>query len=135
VLIGGGGLKRTPALAARYADEFNLPFSSVEVTAAAFGRVRDACAAAGRTESSITLSAAQVVCCGRTPDELKRRAAAIGRDVDGLREHGLAGTPEEIGDKIAEFAGIGVVRMYLQVLDLDDVGHLELLAELIPAVG
>jgi alkanesulfonate monooxygenase SsuD/methylene tetrahydromethanopterin reductase-like flavin-dependent oxidoreductase (luciferase family) len=75
-----------------------------------------------------------VVCCGRTADELKRRAAAIGREPDELREHGLAGTPEEIAGKIAEFAGVGAARMYLQVLDLHDLDHLELLAELIPAV-
>jgi F420-dependent oxidoreductase-like protein len=134
VLIGGGGAKRTPALAAQYANEFNLPFSSTAVTAEAFDRVRAACAAAGRDEASLTYSAAQVVCCGRTADELKRRAAAIGREVDELREHGLAGTPEEIAAKIAEFAGIGAGRMYLQVLDLHDLDHLELLAELIPAV-
>ncbi|MGH3304572.1 MAG: LLM class F420-dependent oxidoreductase [Streptosporangiaceae bacterium] len=134
VLIGGAGAKRTPALAARYADEFNLPFASTGATAAAFDRVRAACAAAGRDAASMTYSTAQVVCCGRTPDELKRRAAAIGREADELREHGLAGTPAEIADKIGEFAGVGAARMYLQVLDLADLDHLELLAELIPVV-
>jgi F420-dependent oxidoreductase-like protein len=134
VLIGGYGARRTPALAARYADEFNLGFASVSVTGTAFDRVRAACAAAGRDEASMAYSAAQVVCCGRTADELKRRAAAIGRDLDELREHGLAGTPEEIAGKIAGFAGLGAKRLYLQVLDLHDLDHLALLAELIPAV-
>jgi alkanesulfonate monooxygenase SsuD/methylene tetrahydromethanopterin reductase-like flavin-dependent oxidoreductase (luciferase family) len=134
VLIGGGGPKRTPALAARYANEFNVPFSSIEDTSAAFGRVRDACATAGRDAGSMTYSAAQVVCCGRTPDELSRRAAAIGREVDELRANGLAGTPDEIAAKIAQFAEIGATRIYLQVLDLTDLDHLELLAELIPVV-
>jgi F420-dependent oxidoreductase-like protein len=135
VLIGGAGQHRTPALAARYADEFNLPFASTAASAAAFDRVRAACTAAGRDEASMTYSVAQVVCCGRTPDELKRRAAAIGREVDELREHGLTGTVEEIAARIAEFAAIGASRVYLQVLDLSDLDHLELLAELIPAVG
>lgn len=135
VLIGGAGQHRTPALAARYAAEFNLPFASTAATAAAFDRVRAACTAAGRDEASMTYSAAQVVCCGRTPDELKRRAAAIGRDVGELREHGLTGTVPEIAARIAEFAAIGASRMYLQVLDLSDTDHLELLAELIPAVA
>jgi F420-dependent oxidoreductase-like protein len=135
VIVGGGGPKRTPMLAARYADEFNLAFRSLDHTAAAYGRVRDACAAAGRDEASMIYSAAQVVCCGRTAGELSKRAAAIGREPDELRKHGLAGTPEEIADKIAEFAGIGATRMYLQVLDLDDLDHLELLSELIPAVA
>jgi F420-dependent oxidoreductase-like protein len=134
VLIGGGGPKRTPRLAARYADEFNLPFGSVADTSAAFERVREACVAAGRDAGSMTYSAAQVVCCGRTEAEVSKRAAAIGREAAELREHGLAGSPDEIAAKIAEFAGVGATRMYLQVLDLEDHDHLELLAELIPAV-
>jgi F420-dependent oxidoreductase-like protein len=133
VLIGGTGPKRTPKLAARYADEYNVPFSSVDDTAAAFRRVKEACATAGRADESMVYSAAQVVCCGRTPDELAKRAAAIGREVDDLRVNGLAGTPAEVGDRIAEFAGIGATTMYLQVLDLDDLEHLELLAKLVPA--
>jgi F420-dependent oxidoreductase-like protein len=135
VLIGGGGQKRTPQLAARYADEFNLAFASLESTDAAFGRVRDACTAAGRDPAGLVYSTAQVVCCGRTDAEIARRAAAIGREPAELRENGLAGTPAEIADRIAEFAGIGASRVYLQVLDLSDLDHLELLAELIPAVA
>jgi F420-dependent oxidoreductase-like protein len=134
VLIGGTGKKQTPSLAARYANEFNVPFNTLDATTAAFDRVREACAAAGRAEDSMIYSVAHVVCCGRTPDEVAKRAAAIGREVDELRLHGLTGTPEEVGDRIAEFAGIGASTVYLQVLDLDDLDHLELLAELIPAV-
>jgi F420-dependent oxidoreductase-like protein len=135
VIIGGGGPTRTPKLAAHFADEFNLPFSSVDDTAAAFDRVRHACEAVGRDETTMRFSAAQTVACGRTADDLSRRAAAIGQDPDHLRKYGLAGTPEEIAAKIATFAGIGATRMYLQILDLSDIGHLELLSELIPAVA
>jgi F420-dependent oxidoreductase-like protein len=134
VLVGGDGPKRTPRLAARYADEFNLPFGSVADTSAAFDRVREACVEAGRDSASLTYSAAQVVCCGRTEAELSKRAAAIGREPGELREHGLAGSPDDIAAKIAEFASAGATRMYLQVLDLADLDHLDLLAELIPAV-
>jgi F420-dependent oxidoreductase-like protein len=130
VLIGGAGPKRTPRLAARYADEFNVPFAGTDDTAAAYGRVRDACAAAGRDVSSMIFSAAQVVCCGRDDAELARRAEAIGRAPDELRAHGLAGTPAEIAEKIGQYAAIGAQTMYLQVLDLSDLDHLELLAEL-----
>ena len=135
VLIGGGGRKRTPQLAARYADEFNVPFSDLQSSEEAIARVRQACRDAGRDPQTMTCSVAQVVCCGRTNADLARRAAAIGRELDELRKNGLAGTPAEIGDRIAEFAGIGVSTVYLQVLDLADLEHLELLAELIPAVA
>jgi len=76
-------------------------------------------------------SAAQVVCCGRDDAEVARRAAAIGREPDELRAQGLAGSVAEISDKIGQFADAGAATMYLQVLDLSDLDHLELLAELI----
>ncbi|GAB3211858.1 LLM class F420-dependent oxidoreductase [Marinactinospora thermotolerans] len=127
VLIGGTGLKRTPRLAATHADEYNVPFNSVDDTSAAFERTRAAVRAAGRT-APMVYSAAQVVCCGRTEAEVARRAAAIGRDVDELRRNGLTGSPAEIVEKIGRFAEIGAERMYLQVLDLSDLDHLELIA-------
>ncbi|WP_091638530.1 LLM class F420-dependent oxidoreductase [Micromonospora pallida] len=128
VLIGGMGAKRTPRLAARYADEFNLPFVSVDDTAAQFGRVRAACAAIGRDPAELRWSNALVLCCGRTDAEVRRRADAIGRDADELRENGLAGSPAEIVDKIGRYAGVGAQRIYLQVLDLADLDHLDLVA-------
>jgi alkanesulfonate monooxygenase SsuD/methylene tetrahydromethanopterin reductase-like flavin-dependent oxidoreductase (luciferase family) len=135
VIIGGTGRRRTPALAARYADEFNAAFQSAAESEAMFGRIREACTQAGRPASSIAFSAAQVVCCGRDSAELARRAAEIGRDVAELRVNGLAGTPSEIVDKIGAYASAGATTVYLQVLDLSDIGHLELLAsEVLPQV-
>ncbi len=135
VIIGGTGAQRTPRLAATFADEYNVPFGSLDDTAAAFGRVREACAAAGRHETSMIYSAAQVVCCGRTQAELDRRATAIGRKADDLKASGLAGTPDEVAEKIGKFAELGAEHIYLQVLDLQDLDHLELLAaEVLPRV-
>jgi F420-dependent oxidoreductase-like protein len=128
VIIGGGGPRRTPALAARYADEFNAPFSSPADAEAGFGRVRDACTEAGRDPASVVFSAAQVVCCGSGEAELARRAAALGRELPELRENGLAGSPSEIVDKIGAFAEAGATTVYLQILDLADLDHLDLLA-------
>ncbi len=128
IIIGGGGPRRTPALAARYADEFNAAFVSPRDSAARYARIRQACQEAGRDPSSMRFSAAQIVCCGKDEPELRRRSAAIGRDLPELRRNGLAGTPEEVAGKIGEFAAAGASTLYLQVLDLEDLGHLELLA-------
>ena len=128
VIIGGLGPKRTPRLAATYADEYNVAFASADDTGAAFGRVRTACAAAGRHETSMIYSAAQVVCCGKDDASFRRRAAAIGRDPEELRSSGLAGSPAEVADKIGAFASAGASTVYLQVLDLSDLEHLELIA-------
>ena len=135
VIIGGGGPRRTPALAARYADDFNAAFRPVEDTAAAFERVRGACSEAGRDPASMTFSAAQLVCCGKDEAELARRAAAIGRDLKELRSTSLVGTPAEIVDKIGAYGEAGATTVYLQILDLADLDHLDLLAsEVLPQV-
>jgi alkanesulfonate monooxygenase SsuD/methylene tetrahydromethanopterin reductase-like flavin-dependent oxidoreductase (luciferase family) len=68
------------------------------------------------------------VCCGKDEAEFRRRAAAIGWEPEDLRRRALGGTPGEIAAKIAEYAEIGAERIYLQVLDLSDLDHLELLA-------
>lgn len=136
ILIGGNGRTRTPALAARYANEFNLPFGSLEATATQFNRVRQACVAIDRDPDELYYSNALVLCCGRNEAEVARRAAAIGRDVDELRENGLTGTPSELVDKIGRYGEIGSTRIYLQTLDLDDLDHLELVAsEVMPQLG
>jgi F420-dependent oxidoreductase-like protein len=128
VLIGGAGPRRTPRLAARFADEFNAGFRSVADSAAGFARVREACEAAGRLPATMTFSVAQTVCCGKDEAEFRRRAAVIGREPAEIRQHGLAGTPGEVAAKIGEFAEIGAERVYLQVLDLSDLDHLALIA-------
>ncbi|WP_446222598.1 LLM class F420-dependent oxidoreductase [Nocardia sp. IBHARD005] len=127
VIIGGNGKVRTPRLAARYATEFNMPFASIADSAAQFDRVRAAVRTAGRTDE-LVYSNALVACVGRTDAEVARRAAAIGREVDELKTNGLAGSPAEVVDKIARYRAIGAGRIYLQILDLADLDHLELIA-------
>lgn len=129
VIVGGKGRRRTPALAARFADEFNVPFVSAEETRTLFGRVREACEKAERDPATLVWSNALVVCAGADEAQVARRAASIGREVGELRENGLAGTPAEIIDRIGEFADAGTERIYLQVLDLADLDHLALVAE------
>ncbi|MGF1662502.1 MAG: LLM class F420-dependent oxidoreductase [Kineosporiaceae bacterium] len=129
VIVGGGGGRRTPALAARFATEFNMPFASADATAEQFGRVRAACEAAGRDPGTMTLSVALVVCVGEDEAAVARRAAAIGREPAELRENGVAGTPAEAVETVRRFADAGAERIYLQVLDLSDLDHLRLVAD------
>ncbi|MFC9813270.1 LLM class F420-dependent oxidoreductase [Streptomyces virginiae] len=128
VLVGGHGAKRTPRLAARYADEFNMPFASIADSARQFGRVREAAERAGRGPDDLVYSNALVVCVGKDDAEVARRAAAIGRDVDELKANGLAGSPAEVVEKIGAYGATGSSRVYLQLLDLDDLDHLELIS-------
>jgi F420-dependent oxidoreductase-like protein len=128
VLVGGLGKRRTPQLAARFADEFNLPFVDEDTTRTQFARVREACERAGRDPGTMTWSNALVVCVGADEAEVERRARAIGRDPADLRAHGIAGTPDEAAEKIRRYADLGAQRMYLQFLDLADLDHLRLVA-------
>ena len=136
ILIGGHGAIRTPRLAARYADEFNIPFASLEDSEKQFGRVGEAAVAAGRAPDDLVYSNALVVCVGRNDAEVARRASVIGREVAELKANGLAGSPAEVVDKIGRYGAIGASRIYLQVLDLDDLEHLELISSQVqPQLG
>jgi F420-dependent oxidoreductase-like protein len=135
IIVGGSGANRTPALAARYAAEFNAPFTTPVKAGALYTRVREVCEATGRDPGSLRYSAAQTTVCGRDEAELARRAAATGYELADLRANQLAGSPDEIVDKIGQFAGHGATRIYLQILDLHDLDHLQLLAsEVLPQV-
>ncbi|WP_129337663.1 LLM class F420-dependent oxidoreductase [Cellulomonas endophytica] len=135
VIVGGLGPRRTPALAARFAAEFNLSFPDLGVVEEKLAGVRRACEDVGRDPATLVSSVALVLCVGRDEAEFARRAAAIGREPAELREHGLAGTPQEVVDRLGALAAQGITRTYLQVLDLDDLDHLELVAqEVAPAL-
>ncbi|MCY1145167.1 LLM class F420-dependent oxidoreductase [Actinoplanes sp. Pm04-4] len=128
VIVGGHGKKRTPNLAARFADEFNVPFAKIEGVAPTYDRVRAAAAAIGRTELP-TFSAAAILCVGRDDAEVRRRAAAIGREVDEMRENGgVVGTPAQAVEIIKAYAEAGATRLFLQTMDLNDIDHIELVA-------
>ncbi|WP_069812586.1 LLM class F420-dependent oxidoreductase [Streptomyces sp. TP-A0874] len=136
VLVGGLGASRTPRLAARYADEFNIPFAGLTDSERQFERVRAAAEAEGRKSDDLVYSNALVVCAGKGDAEVARRAAAIGREVEELKENGLAGSPAEVVEKIGRYSAIGSSRIYLQVLDLHDLDHLELIAsEVMPQLA
>jgi F420-dependent oxidoreductase-like protein len=131
IIIGGGGPKRTPRLAAAYAAEFNHMFPQLADIAPTRDRIVAACEAIGRDPSTMRFSAAQVACVGEDEATVARRAEAIGRSPEDLRAAGVAGTVEQAREKLDALEADGVTRVYLQVLDLDDLPHLEALAQLL----
>lgn len=129
IIVGGNGPSRTPQLAADFATEFNMPFAGLDALVDGQERVDTVCRERGRDPATLGRSTAQVLCVGRDEAELARRADAIGRRPDELRANGIAGTPAEAVDKIGTFGErAGMQRLYLQVLDLSDLDHLELVA-------
>jgi F420-dependent oxidoreductase-like protein len=136
IIVGGAGRARTPELAARHATEFNAGFCDISETAARFERVREACRRIGRPAEEVTLSWAGSTLVGRDDAELARRAATIGADLEDLRSTGMVGTPDQVVQRIGEFAQAGVTRIHLQLMDITDLAHAELIgAEVIPQLG
>jgi F420-dependent oxidoreductase-like protein len=136
IIIGGAGAKKTPALAARYADEFNTPFALPGDSQKMYATVRAACEAAGRDPGELIYSAAVVACVGADDAEVARRAGRIGREVDELRANGACGTPAQVVERLRQWADAGAQVAYLQVLDMDDVDHVRLIGrEVAPALA
>jgi F420-dependent oxidoreductase-like protein len=133
LIVGGHGRRRTPALAARFAGEYNTAFPPKHEIADRFAHVRAACEAADRDPDTLVYSVALTLAAGRSEQEVARRARAIGVDPAVVRETHLAGTVAEVVDELGRLAGLGASRVYLQVLDLHDLDHLELVArEVVP---
>jgi F420-dependent oxidoreductase-like protein len=128
VIVGGGGPRRTPALAARFGDEYNQAFPEIDAIGPRIEVIAKALVDAGRSPDSLTQSVALVLAVGKDEAEFTRRAAAVGREPAELREHGIAGTVPEAVDRLASLRDQGVERVYLQVLDLHDLDHLDLVA-------
>ncbi len=127
IILGGAGKKRGVALAARFADEYNVPFSTLEESRGIWERVRLAASETGR---DLTYTAAQTACIGTSDADIARRAAEAGRDPAELRENSAAcGSVAEVVDKLGAFKDEGAARVYLQVMNLADDEHLDLAAE------
>ncbi|MBX3093870.1 MAG: LLM class F420-dependent oxidoreductase [Cryobacterium sp.] len=136
VIVGGSGALRTPALAARFATEYNTTFGELDQFGPRIARVREACERIGRDPATLTLSMPGTVAVGATRADAERRAATIGRSVGEVAKGGFAGTANEVVDRVGHLAGLGITRIYLQVLDLHDHEQLEFLAsEVVPHFG
>ena len=134
VIVGGGGPKRTPALAARFATEFNIGFVPEDVVAEKFAVVRAACEDIGRDPASLKLSVALPTIVGPDDAAIERRATAIGQ-TRAQFDNGanLIGRPEQIAEKVERLRALGAERVYFQLLDLRDIDHAdEVGTELLP---
>jgi alkanesulfonate monooxygenase SsuD/methylene tetrahydromethanopterin reductase-like flavin-dependent oxidoreductase (luciferase family) len=133
IIIGGHGPKRTPRLAARFADEFNIDWLTPEQAAAAYERVDRACEAVGRDPKDLARSVSLVLCCATSDRELERRLEAtrcgMGEDEEDAIDVGAVGSPQQVVDCLGEFSEVGVSRVYLEVYDMTDLDQLALVGQ------
>lgn len=135
LIMGGAAGPRALALAAEFADEYNVIF----VTAERAAEVRAA------LPEHVRLSYMTACVVGRNRSELidrvRARLRATGEEADPVRwiieraEGRLIGTLDEVAAKLKEYADAGVERVYLQHLAHEDVQMVRLLGELAEAVG
>jgi len=131
IIIGGAGARRTPALAARYADEFNGALGGD--LRARFERFARACEAIGRDPDEPRRSAVLPVACGTTAADRDRRAAVMGGEL--IIAHAAIGSPDEVTEQVRALGAAGADTVYFQILDIHDLDHLALLgAEVLPHV-
>jgi F420-dependent oxidoreductase-like protein len=136
IIVGGAGARRTPALAARFAQEFNTPFLQPDQAADQFARVAAACEAIGRDPATMRMSSAIAVCCGEDERSFERRASATGLSAEMLRAGGAAGLPGEVAERLSAWREAGAETAYLQLLDLRDLDQLRLIAaEVLPLLA
>jgi F420-dependent oxidoreductase-like protein len=134
IIIGGVGPRRTPGLAARFADEFNSGLGGDD--AGRFANFRRICAEQGRDPDTVRLSTTLPVCCGSTAGEARRRAESLGEPGARLLSQGVVGTPADVLGRLERFTAIGVGTVYFHIYDPADLDHVRLLGqEVLPQAG
>jgi F420-dependent oxidoreductase-like protein len=137
IIVGGSGPRRTPAIAARYASEFNGALTAAGGAAGLrerFAGFAHACEAIGRDPADARLSAVLPVACGATRAETDRRAAVIGSEL--MRANAATGSPAEVVERIGELTDAGADTVYLHIYDINDLDHIALIgAEVLPHVA
>ena len=136
LIVGGRGLNKTPALAARFAAEWNVPFQTVDAMREIVTAAEVACEAVGRDPATLCSSVALATVIGNSAADIERRVSATNQDPERLKAAGLYGSPAEIAARLAEYAALGISRIYLQLLDITDLEQVGLIgSELAPLIS
>jgi F420-dependent oxidoreductase-like protein len=141
LILGGMAGPRSARLAARFADEYNTVFPSLEAVTERKARLDAACAEAERAPLPLSIMTGCLL--GRDEAELRDRAARLKERsaadgdldawLDGLRAEWVVGTVEQAAARLADFTEVGVSRFMLQHQLHDDLEMVALLGDLVAA--
>ena len=146
LILGGGAGPRAAALAARWADEYNVTGLAPDEVKEARNRLSAACEAIGRDPGSLRLSLMTGVVVGEDAAEVRARASALMEregetgDPDRFLERWgpghVAGTVEQALETLETYAAAGVGRVMLQHLVHDDLETIDLIGrEIVQEAG
>ncbi len=132
IILGGSAGARSAALAARFADEYNVVHATAEECRERRDRLARACERTGRDPSTLPFSLMTTCVVGAGPDEVRRRLRRLGDDPEKLVASNpgwLVGTVDEVVARLRELEDVGVERVMLQHLSHDDLEMVELLGD------
>jgi len=130
ILIGGNGEKRTMSLVAKYADEWNAVFLPLAELVRLNAHLDEILLSNGRAPKSVKRSMMTGLRFGRTRKELDAQISARNQTAEELRKNGvIVGVGEEVKEQLAELEKVGVRRIMLQWLELEDLDDLTSLAK------
>lgn len=129
IVVGGRGLRRTPAVAARFADELNVsPATSPEQVAQMFASGTAACETIGRDPLTLKRSVMVTTICGAHTSDIDRRRAH-----PGAGQPDVCGTPDQVVTQLKAFEKAGAAMAYLRLVDMHDLEHIALIGrEVLP---
>jgi F420-dependent oxidoreductase-like protein len=131
LIVGGSGGRRSAALAARFADEYNTPFATPAEARERRRVAEQAWRDAGRDPATLRFSVMTGTALGRDAAEAAERARAIGmrQGVRGFTppESWISGSVDEAAERLRALADAGVDRVMLQLLLHDDLEQIALI--------
>jgi F420-dependent oxidoreductase-like protein len=137
ILIGGNGMNKTLGFVAKYANEWNAVFQNAEGFAERNTRLNELLAQQGRAPTDVRRSMMTGSLFGKDEAEVAQKLATATQSREQLRERGiLVGTANDIVEQLGRLAEVGVQRVMVQWLELDDLDGLEAMANgVLPQVG
>lgn len=143
LIVGGRGERRTLRIVAEHADEWNATRLTLDDYPPKLGVLEGHCRAVGRDPATIRRSLMVPVIVGRSRADTETRRERVRaifprvpEDEAGWRAAGfLYGAPEEVGRDLHRWRALGVQRVMLQMLDMDDLDAIDLIArEVLPTL-
>jgi F420-dependent oxidoreductase-like protein len=130
ILIGGNGVRRTLSYVARYASEWNGVMLTPDEFSRLNARLDELLVKAGRDPASVRRSMMTGCVFGKDEASLQQKVSARGRTLTALQQDGIVtGSPAAVKEQLAALEQVGLQRIMLQWLDLDDLDGLEALAK------
>ena len=128
IIIGGGGKVKTPTLAGKYSEEFNIYAGPKDTLQNSINLFKSVASENGRDEKALEITTACPPVVGLTKESVDNSlisaAKALIQPEDEIAKNWqersyLYGTPEDVVKTLSMWQEVGIEAVYLQLLDLE----------------